>query len=97
MRAHEIQADLPTLLDSVRAPDYVRDLVAAKAAAEHGHLSTLDGAPSHERLTADVEALHAALGEAEQSTTLPNQTDAGDDLNKLVVQTRLRSGGVLVG
>ncbi|MFI9724641.1 DNA polymerase beta superfamily protein [Streptomyces sp. NPDC052396] len=96
MRAHEVQADLPTLLDSVRAPDYVRDLVAAKAAAEHGHLSTLDGAPSHERLTADVEALHAALDEAEQSTMLPDQSDAGTDLNELVVQTRLRAGGVPV-
>ncbi|MGW2366253.1 nucleotidyltransferase domain-containing protein [Streptomyces sp. NPDC001667] len=90
MRAHEIQADLPTLLDSERAPGYVQDLVAAKAAAEHGHLSTLDGAPSHQRLTADVEALHAALDEAERSTTLPNETDAGADLNELVIQARLR-------
>ncbi|MEV0113767.1 nucleotidyltransferase domain-containing protein [Streptomyces sp. NPDC050844] len=94
MRAHEVQADLSTLLDSVRAPDYVRDLVTAKAAAEHGHLSTLDCAPSHERMTGDVEALQAALDEAEQSTTLPEETDAGADLNELVVQTRLRSGGI---
>lgn len=91
MRAHEVQADLPTLLGSVRAPDYVPDLVAAKAAAEHGHLSTLDGAPSHERLTADAEALHAALDEAERSSTLPDETDAGAELNELVIQTRLRS------
>ncbi|MFF4734584.1 DNA polymerase beta superfamily protein [Streptomyces sp. NPDC001262] len=100
MHAHEIQADLPTLLDSdsgsVQAPDYVRDLVAAKAAAEHGHLSTLDGAPSHERLTVDIEALHAALDEAEQSTALPDRTDAGADLNELVVQTRLRSAGMSI-
>ncbi|MFC5718941.1 DNA polymerase beta superfamily protein [Streptomyces gamaensis] len=92
MRAHEVQADLPALLDAVRAPEYVRDLVAAKAAAEHGLLSLLDGAPSYERLAADVEALHAALDEAERSTVLPERSDAGADLNELVVRTRLRSG-----
>ncbi|GHF04539.1 hypothetical protein GCM10010359_01830 [Streptomyces morookaense] len=30
MRTHEVRADLPTLLDNVRAPDCIRDLVAAK-------------------------------------------------------------------
>ncbi|MCC3770545.1 DNA polymerase beta superfamily protein [Streptomyces sp. UNOC14_S4] len=92
MRAHELQADLPTLLTAVKAPAYVRGLVTAKAAAEHGHLSALDGAPSHERLTADIAALHAALDEAEASTALPDATDARADLNDLVIQTRLQAG-----
>ena len=91
MRSHEVQADLPTLLDDVPALDYVGDLIMAKAAAEHGHLATLDGAPAHQRITTDIEALHATLTEAEQSTTLPTATDATADLNDLLIQTRLRT------
>lgn len=63
--------------------------------AEHCRLGTLDGAPSHERLSADAEALHTALDRAERSTTLPDRPGArtAADLNDLVVRTRLRSGG----
>ncbi|MFK0297132.1 DNA polymerase beta superfamily protein [Streptomyces sp. NPDC090442] len=96
MRAHQVRADLPTLLETVRAPNYVEDLVTAKAAAEHRHLSTLDGAPTHERITTDIEALHATLDEAEQSTTLPTATnaDAAADVNELVIRTRLRTAAL---
>lgn len=46
-----------------------------KAAGLRESIWPFDGAPSHERLAADAEALHAALDEAELSTMLPNRTE----------------------
>ncbi|MGW1077350.1 hypothetical protein [Streptomyces sp. NPDC002537] len=49
------------------------------------------GAPSSARLTADVEALHAVLDEAERSTALPERSGVHGELNDLVVEARLRA------
>ena len=85
MRAGEVQAHLPTLLDTVTAPPYLPDLIALKADAEHGHLpGTLDRA----RLTADVEALHTTLDTAQSTSPLPLRPTAYDALHALVVRTR---------
>jgi hypothetical protein len=85
MRTGRVQAHLPTLLAEVpEAPGYLPDLVAAKAAAEHG--PTPDLPP--DRLEADVEALHAVLTAAQDGSRLPAHPTAGDALHDLVVRTR---------
>ncbi|MFD0688849.1 nucleotidyltransferase domain-containing protein [Actinomadura fibrosa] len=85
MRAGEIQADLPRLMDY--GPSYLLDLVEAKRAAEHGALPS--GAPKPKRLRADVEALTARLNEERDASSLPAQPSVHRDLHDLVVRTRL--------
>jgi hypothetical protein len=65
---------------------YVPDLVAAKREAEHGALP--GGAPSRERLAADVAAMIARLDEREGSP-LPPAASAEPALHDLVVRARL--------
>jgi hypothetical protein len=85
MRSGEVEAHLPTLLGYVTAPGYVRELLAAKAEAEHG---PMDGTVDWERLRADVTALHAELDEAQAACRLPESPSAYDALHDLVVRTR---------
>ncbi|MEU6342380.1 nucleotidyltransferase domain-containing protein [Streptomyces sp. NPDC046977] len=85
MRTGTVEAHLPTLLDLQAAPGYVRDLIRDKAHAEHGLAMDLDP----RRVRADVEALQAALDEAEQASRLPAEPTAYDALHDLVVRTRL--------
>ncbi|TDC31931.1 nucleotidyltransferase domain-containing protein [Kribbella albertanoniae] len=83
MRTGVVQADLRELLDE--APAYLPDLMAAKAEAEHG---ALEG-PSVETLTADIEALQAALDEAEAVSQLPDSAAAESGLHDFLVRVRL--------
>ena len=93
MRAHEVVAHLPTLAEHVpEAPGHLPDLIAAKAAAEHGQLTQADGAPGTGRLKADVEALHAALDDGERASTLPHEPRGAERMESLVVDTRLAAG-----
>ncbi len=91
MRTGEVVAHLPSLAGQLaEAPAYLGDLVAAKSAAEHGALGGAAGAPSRERLTADVTALRAVLDEAGRSTALPERPPARAAAEDLVVEIRLR-------
>ncbi|GAA2512510.1 nucleotidyltransferase domain-containing protein [Streptomyces gobitricini] len=87
MRTGEVVAHLPTLLGSVPAPEYVAELIAAKADAEHGPATGVDT----ERVRADVEALHTVLDEAQAASALPDAAApaAHDALHDFVVRTRL--------
>jgi hypothetical protein len=83
MRTGAVQADLRELVGE--GPAYLPDLMAAKAEAEHG---ALEG-PSVEMLTADVEALQAALDQAEAVSELPEGSTAAAGLHDLLVRARL--------
>jgi hypothetical protein len=92
MRTGEVVAHLPTLTRLVPAPAYLGDLVAAKAAAEHGLLGAVAGAPGAERLDADVTALHGVLDEAQDRTPLPDAPQGRAELGEIVVDARLQLG-----
>ncbi|MFD3535127.1 DNA polymerase beta superfamily protein [Streptomyces sp. NPDC058664] len=85
MRSGEVQAHLPTLLGEVaEAPARLPDLVAAKAAAEHGPAEV-----PVEAVRAETEALHAVLEEARAASSLPESAvRAPDLLHDLVVRAR---------
>lgn len=85
MRSGEVQAHLPTLLGKVDAPAQLPELIAAKAAAEHGPASGVD----LEEARADVEALLAVLDEARKATRLPDEPTVYDALRDFVVRIRL--------
>ncbi len=85
MRAAEVQPHLPTLLGEVdAAPDYLPELIAAKAECEHG-----DAGVDHARVRADVERLHGVLDEARAASALPDAPTAYDALHDFVVRARL--------
>jgi hypothetical protein len=86
MRSGEVQAHLPTLLDTVGAPAYVPELIAAKREREHGAADV-----DHARVEADVERLHAVLDEAQAASSLPDAPGAHDALHDFVVRVRLES------
>ncbi|MBO1332011.1 DNA polymerase beta superfamily protein [Streptomyces sp. VRA16 Mangrove soil] len=85
MRTGEVQADLPTLHREV-APElgYLPDLIAAKAAAEHGPAPV-----RRTQVAADLDALHVLLDEAQDASRLPDAPTAYDALHDLVVRARL--------
>jgi predicted nucleotidyltransferase len=84
MRSGEVQAHLPTLLPQVDAPAYLPDLVAAKAAQEHGKADV-----DRERVTEDVERLQGVLDEEQALSVLPENPSAYDGLHDFVVRVRL--------
>ncbi|MDX2936282.1 nucleotidyltransferase domain-containing protein [Streptomyces ipomoeae] len=84
MRSGEVQAHLPTLLPQVDAPAYLPDLVAAKAAQEHGKADV-----DRERVTEDVERLQGVLNEEQALSVLPENPSAYDGLHDFVVRVRL--------
>ncbi|MCX4583132.1 nucleotidyltransferase domain-containing protein [Streptomyces sp. NBC_01481] len=86
MRSGEVQAHLPTLLNEVRAPGYLPELIAAKAEAEHGCAAGLD----LERVRGDADELHATLDDSQACTELPGEASAFVALDRFVVSTRLR-------
>ncbi|MFF8490869.1 DNA polymerase beta superfamily protein [Streptomyces albidoflavus] len=85
MRTGEIQAHLPTLCALPEAPARLPDLIAAKAAAEHG---AADPAlrPAAE---AETARLHTVLDEAEAASALPEAPSGRAALHDLVVRARL--------
>lgn len=86
MRSGEVQADLPTLVREVgEAPEYLPELIAVKAEAEHG-AAPVDIA----RMQADVEALHGVLDAAQAVSGLPEAASAHDALHDFVVRARLQ-------
>ncbi|MFD7861295.1 DNA polymerase beta superfamily protein [Streptomyces sp. NPDC057682] len=85
MRAGEVLAHLPTLLDRVPAPGYLPGLIEAKTAAEYGGADGVD----REAAARDVTALHAVLETAREETRLPDAPGAFDALHELVVRVRL--------
>ncbi|MFJ9433133.1 DNA polymerase beta superfamily protein [Streptomyces sp. NPDC101490] len=85
MRAGEVQAHLPTLVEEVpEAPARLPGLVAAKAAAEHGPAEV-----DVEEVRAETEALHAVLDAARDASSLGEAPEAHDLLHDLVVRARL--------
>ncbi|MEV0263875.1 nucleotidyltransferase domain-containing protein [Streptomyces sp. NPDC050617] len=89
MRSRQLQADLPTLLGEVAAPDYLPDLITAKAAAEHAASTEIPA----ERAAQDVQQLHAVLDEARAATELPDTATAQEALHDFVVRQRLTEAG----
>ncbi|MFE4965235.1 DNA polymerase beta superfamily protein [Streptomyces sp. NPDC056660] len=86
MRSGEVQAHLPTLLGEVpAAPGYLPELIAAKAAHEHGGADV-----EHARVAADVERLHGLLDHAQNASALPDAPRAHDALHDLLVRVRLQ-------
>ncbi|GGV12183.1 nucleotidyltransferase [Streptomyces litmocidini] len=85
MRSGEVQAHLPTLVGEVaEAPARLPELVAAKAAAEHGRAEV-----DLEAVRGETEALHGLLDEGQEASELPDTTGAHDALHDLVVRARL--------
>jgi predicted nucleotidyltransferase len=84
MRSREVQAHLPTLLEQVDAPDYLPELIAAKAEQEHGAADV-----EHARVAADIERLHGVLDEAQAASALPDAPSVHDALHAFVVRSRL--------
>ncbi|MGW0704391.1 nucleotidyltransferase domain-containing protein [Streptomyces sp. NPDC002643] len=85
MRSGEVQAHLPTLLPEIaEAPAYLPDLVAAKAAQEHGKADV-----DQERVAEDVERLQKVLDEEQALSVLPENPSAHDGLHDFVVRVRL--------
>ncbi|MCS0638308.1 nucleotidyltransferase domain-containing protein [Streptomyces sp. LP05-1] len=89
MRTGEVVAHLPTLLGAVPAPEYVAELIAAKADAEHAPATGV----AAERVRPDVDALHEVLDRARESSALPDAPTAYDALHDFVVRVRLGRGG----
>ncbi|MBZ3902724.1 nucleotidyltransferase domain-containing protein [Streptomyces griseiscabiei] len=85
MRSGEVRAHLPTLLPEIdEAPGYLPDLVAAKAAEEHGKADV-----DRERVAEDVERLQGVLDEEQALSVLPENPSAYDALHDFVVRVRL--------
>ncbi|MGW0842941.1 nucleotidyltransferase domain-containing protein [Streptomyces sp. NPDC002787] len=85
MRSGEVQAHLPTLLPRIdEAPAYLPELVAAKAAQEHGKADV-----DQERVAEDVERLHGVLDEEQALSVLPENPSAYAALHDFVVRVRL--------
>jgi predicted nucleotidyltransferase len=84
MRSGEVQAHLPTLVEQVRAPVYLPDLIAAKAEREHARADV-----DHARVRDDIERLHVLLDAAQEASALPDAPGAYDALHALVVRVRL--------
>ncbi|WP_338899081.1 nucleotidyltransferase domain-containing protein [Streptomyces sp. TG1A-60] len=85
MRSGEVRAHLPTLLPEIgEAPEYLPDLVAAKAAREHGKAEV-----DQERVAEDVERLQRVLDEEQALSALPENPAAYDALHDFVVRVRL--------
>lgn len=85
MRSGEVQAHLPTLVPQVdEAPGYLPDLVAAKAALEHGKAEV-----DQERVAQDVERLQEVLEREQALSALPENPSAYDALHDFVVRVRL--------
>lgn len=89
MRTGQLLAHLPTLAEQENAPDYLNELIAAKADAEHLLLNQLDSPPARDRLDADILALRARLETARASTHLPTEPTAGPAVNDVTVRARL--------
>jgi predicted nucleotidyltransferase len=89
MRSGEVQASLPALVDRLRAPTYLRELMAAKRGDEHAKAA--EAAPPVEALAADVEGLHRQLDDAAANSDLPESPgqDAEVALHKLLIRLRL--------
>jgi predicted nucleotidyltransferase len=92
MRTGRVVAHLPTLIEQQSAPVYLRDLIAAKAHAEHMDIAQLPSAPRPEQLNADVTALRAELDDAQRDTHLPAQPAAEAAINELIIRTRVERG-----
>ncbi|GAA0991694.1 nucleotidyltransferase domain-containing protein [Acrocarpospora macrocephala] len=88
VRTGELVADLTRLYGG--GPPYLKELVAAKKAGEHGGLP--GGAPALDVLAGDVEGLTAALELARDESPLPGAATAADALHDLVVRVRLDQG-----
>jgi hypothetical protein len=87
MRAGVIEANLVTLNDVYRLL-YIDELVALKTTgAEKGKLDAADLA-FHER---EYQRLTAQLEQALQDSSLPEHSDAGPDLNDLLIRIRRKT------
>lgn len=92
MRGGEVQADLSVLAELEDGPGYLRDLIAAKAAAEHSRLAAIPGAPAQDTVTADVAALFGRLDEMRRRTGLPDAPSARAEVEDLVIRARIALG-----
>lgn len=89
MRTGQVQARLPSLLEEVAsAPPFLRDLLAAKASAEHGLRTEVAGVPDRDRLRACAEALQGELEAARRASRLPDRQGGHRELHALVVRAR---------
>lgn len=85
MRSGEVRAHLPTLAEELDGPKYLSELIEAKAYAEH-RVAAVDRDAVH----ADVEALHALLDEAQQTSALPQEPSGRAALADFAVRIRLQ-------
>lgn len=83
LRTGEVEANLLTLNEAARL-EFVVELVERKAAAEHGQLSREDV----DRYRGAYERLLAALIDAGERSSLPEQPTARDALNDLLLRLR---------
>ncbi|MBB5959514.1 hypothetical protein FHS29_006135 [Saccharothrix tamanrassetensis] len=91
MRTGEVLANLPELTGTHHGPDYLPDLIEAKALGEHRALEGVPQRPTASRLLDDVTHWHDTLDAARQASTLPPIPSAEQALDDLVVALRLTS------
>ncbi|WP_218920603.1 DNA polymerase beta superfamily protein [Lentzea guizhouensis] len=93
MRSGEVVAHLPTLLEKLDGPEYLGPLVEAKVLGEHRALAGVDARPAPERLEADLAHWHEELQRARESSELPHEPPAFDEVHDFVIRTRLGQVG----
>ncbi len=92
MRTGQVQAHLPTLLESVpEAPGWVADAMQHKAQAEH---TGNRGLVLAEQVDADHDRLVSVLEGERDRSSLPEAPTAEPALHDLVVRQRLGEGGM---
>ena len=89
MQTGHVVAHLPTLIELEDAPDYLPDLIAAKAGAEHVTLDQIGEPARPSRFDGDIAALRSRLDEAQRDTRLPTEPACEPAINDLVIRTRL--------
>jgi hypothetical protein len=85
LRAGEIQANLPRLLDLLPQPGAVRDLIHAKT--QEKRVLTETRAAAHAGI---VAFLQQQLSEAFERSTLPEEPEGASDLDAFLVRLRLQ-------
>ena len=90
LRTGEVVAHLPTLLDKLDGPDYLTALIEAKILGEHRALAGVAERPAPERLEADLAHWQEQLRQARETSDLPLEPPAFDEVHDFVVGLRLR-------
>lgn len=90
LRTGEVNAHLPTLLEQLDGPDYLPGLIEAKILGEHRALAGVEHRPTPDRLEADLAHWQEQLRLARETSDLPEEPPAFEEVHDFVVDLRLR-------